>query len=175
MILTILQHTPVWVFGLLLALIALGVSQSFPRSVTLQRITVLPLVLITWSLSGVTMSFGASPLGGQALLAWVTGVAASVLLLRGRVDVSAVTFSAAARRFQLPGSWVPLVLMLSLFALKYGAGVSLAMTPQLRQSLPFVVTASLAFGAFSGVFLARTLALWSVARVALRGRGAALA
>jgi hypothetical protein len=175
MILTILQHTPVWVFGLLLALIALGVSQSFARSVTLRRITVLPLVLITWSLSGVTMSFGASPLGGQALLAWVTGVAASVLVLRGRVDVSAVTFSAAERRFQLPGSWVPLALMLSLFVLKYGAGVSLAMAPQLRQSLPFVVTASLAFGAFSGVFLARALALWSVARAALSGRGGALA
>jgi hypothetical protein len=44
------------------------------------------------------------------------------------------------------------------------------MAPELRQSLPFVVTASLAFGAFSGAFLARALALWSLARVALGNR-----
>jgi NADH:ubiquinone oxidoreductase subunit 6 (subunit J) len=170
MILTVLQHVPVWVFGLLLALIALGVSQSFARSATLRRVTVMPLVLLGWSLSGVISSFGASPLGGLALLAWAAGVGAAVLSLRGRLDVSAVEFSPATQHFQLPGSWLPLVLVLTLFALKFGAGMSLAMSPELRQSLPFVVTASLSFGAFSGVFLARALALWSLARAAQVGR-----
>ena len=170
MFLTTLQHVPVWVFGLLMALIALGVSQSFARSVTLRRVTVLPLMLLGWSLAGVNSSFGVSTWAGLALLAWAAGVAASVFLLRGRVDVSAVEFSPATRRFELPGSWLPLVLVLSLFALKFGAGMSLGVAPELRQSLPFVVTASLAFGAFSGVFLARALALWSLARGALGHR-----
>jgi hypothetical protein len=170
MILTILQHVPVWVYGLLFALIALGVSQSFARSATLRRVSVMPLVLLGWSLSGVSSSFGASPWVAWGLLAWAAGVAGSVLLVRERIDVSSVRFDAATRRFELPGSWLPLVLMLALFALKFAAGVSLGMAPELRQSLPFVVTASLAFGAFSGAFLARALALWSLARVALGNR-----
>lgn len=45
MLITILQYTPAWVFVVLFGLIALGITQSFPRSLTLRRSAVLPLVL----------------------------------------------------------------------------------------------------------------------------------
>src|SRR5512139_2508805 len=102
---TTLQHIPTWVFGLLCALIALGVSQSFPRSITLRRSAVLPIVLMGVSLAGVASTFGQQPL---ALLAWALGLAGAVAGLHGRVDSSAVQFSPATQRFQMPGSWVPL-------------------------------------------------------------------
>jgi hypothetical protein len=62
MFITILQHVPVWVFGLLAVLIVAGSLQIAPRRVTLRRGTVLPLVLTIVSLVGVVTTFGRQPL-----------------------------------------------------------------------------------------------------------------
>ena len=164
MVTTTLQHTPTWVFGLFIALVALGLSMSFPRSVSLRRSLMLPLALLGLSLLGVASAFGSQPL---ALPAWAAGLATALLALQGRVDTSGVRFSAETRRFQVPGSWVPLALMLALFSLKFGVGVALAMQPELRQSTGLAVAASAAYGLFSGVFLGRALALWALARQAM--------
>lgn len=161
MILAILQHTPTWVYGLLFALVALGVSQSFPRTVTLRRSAVLPLLLVGVSLMGVVGTFDRQPL---ALLAWAAALVATVAALHGHVDTTAVRYAADTQRFQLPGSWVPLALMLGLFAVKFGAGVTLATRPELRDDTGFALAASAAYGVFSGVFLGRAMALWALAR-----------
>ena len=161
MILAILQHTPTWVYGLLFALVALGVSQSFPRSVTLRRSAALPLLLVGVSLMGVVGTFDHQP---PALLAWAAALVATVAALHGRVDTTAVRYAPDTQRFQLPGSWVPLALMLGLFAVKFGAGVTLATRPVLRDDTGFALAASAAYGVFSGVFLGRAMALWALAR-----------
>lgn len=105
--------------------------------------------------------------GGGVLPAWVTGLGAAWLALRGRVGTSAVRFSARTQPFHVPGSWMPLALMMALFSLKFGVGVALAHQPELRQSAGLAVAASAAYGLFSGVFLGRALALWALARQAL--------
>ena len=46
MFIAILQHTPVWVWGLLAVLVTLGLSQTRSRELSLTRVTVLPLVLL---------------------------------------------------------------------------------------------------------------------------------
>jgi hypothetical protein len=161
MALAILQHTPLWVFAVLAALIAMGLSQAFAREATLLRVTVLPVVMLGLSLQGVDANFGHN---AAALLAWAAGVAVAVLALQGRVDTSRVRYSAAGRRFSLPGSWVPLALMLVIFSVKFGLGVSLAMHPALTASTALALTASAAYGVFSGLFLGRAMALWALAR-----------
>ena len=54
--------------------------------------------------------------------------------------------------------------MLGLFAIKFGAGMSVATQPALRQSAAFALSARAAYGLFNGVFLARAMALWMLAR-----------
>jgi Na+/glutamate symporter len=171
MVTTPLQHIPTWVFALFAALVALGVSMSFPRTVSLRRSLMWPLALLGLSLVGVATAFGSQPL---ALPAWAAGLATALLALQGRVDTSAVRFSTETRRFHVPGSWVPLLLMMALFSLKFGVGVALATQPEFRQSTGLAVAASAAYGLFSGLFLGRALALWSIARQALTGRPSAL-
>ncbi len=161
MFIAIVQRTPVWVWGLLALLVALGVRQMFSRRLALRRSAVLPLVLLGLSLAGVVGSFGVQAL---PLLAWAAGLAAMVAVLQGRVDTQAVRYDSATRQFQVPGSAVPLALMLGLFMLKYAAGVALAMNPWLRATLPFALTISLTYGIFSGAFLGRAMALWALAR-----------
>lgn len=161
MFIAILQHTPTWVYGLLFALIALGVSHSFPRTVTLRRSAVLPLILVGVSLMGVIGTFDRQPV---ALLAWLMALCCTAFMLHGRVDTSAVRYSSVTQQFQMPGSWVPMVLMLGLFSLKFAVGVTLASLPQTRESASFALTVSAAYGVFSGIFLGRAMALWTLAR-----------
>ena len=63
----------------------------------------------------------------------------------------------------VPGSWLPLVLIVGLFCIKYFAGASLALHPALASDSSFAGLCSLAYGSFSGLFLARALSLRSLA------------
>jgi hypothetical protein len=160
---SILQHTPVWVWGLFTAVIALGLSQTRDREVTLLRITILPLVLIALSMSGVLSAFGHAPL---PLGGWASGVGAALVFGRQFVAVRGARWLAESGRLYVPGSWLPLVLIVGLFCIKYVAGASLTMHPALATDATFAGLCSLAYGSFSGLFLARTL---SLRRLATRG------
>ncbi len=160
MFIAILQHTPVWVWGLLAVLVMLGLSQTRSREMSLTRVTVLPLVLLGLSLAGVINAFGHLPI---APLAWLAGVGAALGLGRQAVAVRGASWSASRRSLHVPGSWLPLALILSLFAIKYGAGASLGMFPALATDNSFAGLCSLAYGTFSGLFLARALSLRSLA------------
>ncbi len=161
MLIAILQHTPAWVFGLLAVLVVLGLTQAVPRRLTLRRSAVLPVAMAGLSLSGVVSTFGGQP---GALLAWTFALAAAPFALHGRVDTRRVRYLAQEQAFAMPGSWVPLALMLGLFALRFVCGVMLARDPGLRHAAGFAIVASAAYGVFSGVFLGRAMALWSLAR-----------
>ena len=161
----IIIHTPLWVWGLLLALLALGLNQMFTRTVALRRTTVLPLAMVALSLNGTVSAFGAAP---EVLLAWlVAGVVAGGLVLQ-RPLPAGTHFDAASRRFTVPGSAVPLVLIVCIFLVKYSVGATLAIQPALAHSADFRLAFGALYGAFSGVFAARGARLW---RLALQHEG----
>lgn len=162
MILAIVQHTPLWVWALLAGLIALGLLQTRDRDMTLPRILVTPSVLLVLSLAGVVSAFGGRPL---ALGAWALGLALAGVVGRQAVTPRGARWCAARRRVWVPGSALPLALIVALFALKYLAGVSLAIAPRLAADTAFAVGCSLAYGSFSGLFLARAVSLCALARV----------
>ena len=156
---TIIQHTSTWVWGLLAAVVALGLWQTRTREMSLTRVTVLPLVLMAVSLAGVLSSFGHMPV---ALAGWAAGIAAALGLARRFVSVRGAFWSARRGVLHVPGSWLPLGLIVSLFVVKYGAGVSLSLAPALATDTSFAGLCSLAYGTFSGLFLARALSLRSL-------------
>ena len=161
MLINILQHTPVWVWALLTALVALGLMQTRTRHVTLGRAALLPVAMVTLSMAGVTSRFGAHAL---PLLAWAAGAALAVATAHWLSLWRGISWSAGTSRFQVPGSWLPLALILVLFVLKYTVSVNLVMHPDLLKNAVFPWAASLAYGFFSGLFLARALTLWSAHR-----------
>ncbi len=158
----ILSHTPRWVWLLLLALLALGLSQTRQRSASLRRITLLPLAMVGLSLTGTLSAFGAQP---QTLLLWLLAAGAAAALLMQGALADNTHYDAATRRFSLPGSGVPLALILGIFAIKYFVGAATAMQPGLAHEPLFAAFFTLLYGAFSGVFVARAARLW---RLALR-------
>lgn len=165
MIVSILQQVPRFVWFLLAGLIALGVSMSFTRRRSVGTALAIPLVMIMLSFYGVVSVFN-QPL---ALAGWMGGVAlalgASAVLGLWRD----VRWSPQERRLIVPGSWIPLVLMMGLFVTKFGVNVTLATHRELAAGLGFAAFAGFAYGAFSGMFLARGVAMLKVARHAMQG------
>jgi hypothetical protein len=160
MILDIVLHTPLRVWFILTVLVALGLSQTRPRELSLMRVTVLPGVLLALSLGGLVNAFGAMPL---ALGAWLAGVTAALLLPRSMLLARGAKWSASTDRLHVPGSWLPLLVILGSFVIKYVAGAGLAIQPGLAVDAAFAGACSLGFGSFSGLFLGRSLALRSLA------------
>ncbi|TDY34348.1 DUF6622 family protein [Janthinobacterium sp. 75] len=156
----IFSHTPLYVWVILGFLVYRGVLASRAREVTLRKLCIIPLVMLALSLSGVYGSFG---LAGIAPFAWTAGALAGAALAWTLVDTNkivAVTERGSVRR---PGSWVPLILMMSIFCMKYAVAVTLAIAPATAHATGFVVPVCLAYGSFSGIFLGgllRTVAVY---------------
>jgi hypothetical protein len=167
---SILENTPAWVWGLFAALLALGLGQTRSRSVGLPRMALVPLAMTSLSLWGTASAFGSSPLFGYVLLAWTTGAAITLGLTARLAPAADTRFDAASRRLHLPGSWVPLALIMGIFLTKYIVGVDLAMQPALAHDAPYALVVSGLYGLFSGIFVGRTVRL---SRLVLRSGSAA--
>ncbi|MGF6760669.1 hypothetical protein P3T24_000981 [Paraburkholderia sp. GAS33] len=161
---TIVLETPHWVWGVLAALIVMGFKQTVPRRRSLRSATALPLVMVLLSLYGVASAFSSQPL---ALLAWATGVAATLALSQGLRVWNGIRWLEPERSVLMPGSWLPLGLLLGLFLFKYSVGFTLATDHALAADAGVAGFVGLVYGAFSGVFLARALEVWRAVRQAL--------
>jgi len=161
MLLTILQHTPLWVWAILFTLVGLGLMQSVARSVSLRRVVLLPLAMTALSIHGTFHTFP------PAAWSWVSWLGAAMVPATwfGSADLPAgVRFDAPHRTFHMPGRWEPLMLMLTIFLTRYGVGVLLGMQPALTRDPAVAAIVSSIYGALSGVFIGRLVRLLRAAR-----------
>lgn len=164
----ILSGTPLYIWALLAALVALGVGQLRTRELPAWRVRLVPLALLAWSFSGAATSYGwrLVPVG-----AWLAGLVLAFVLARSVLPAPRATWDAALQRFRIAGSAWPLALLLGLFAVKYVAGAWRALQPAVATAPLAAAAFSLAFGLFAGVFASRNLAVLQ-ARRARDGAGA---
>ena len=148
----ILTHVPAWVWFLLLVLIALGLSQSRDRWVGAARLRLMPLVFLAFSAWSTVSAFGWQAF---TVLGFLAGLAASRQLVLASGWPGVVRYDAARHAYFVPGSWVPLALMMGIFALKFMLGMLLAMNPQLPQQAAAVLGLSALNGTLGALFLAR--------------------
>lgn len=158
----IVSHTPLWVWGLLVALAALGLMQVRTQVLTAQRLVALPLGIGAWSLWSAVVAFAAA---GPALVVatWIAGAAIGLAANRG-LDLPRRCEALPDGRFRIGGSLAPLALMLGVFVIRYVNGVSVAMHPTLAASSGYVVVASLLFGLPAGLLAARALKVLATSR-----------
>ena len=160
---SILKNTPTWVWGLLVTLLALGLSQVRTRNVSATRMAIMPVAMTGLSLWGTISAFGNSPQFGYVLLVWAAGMALMAGLIGTQAAPQGARYEAATRSFNVPGSWLPLVLILGIFMTKYIVGVELAMKPTLAQDGQYTLIVGALYGLFSGSFTGRAARLWRLA------------
>lgn len=167
-LLQIVQQTPRWVWGLLAALLWLGASQLFDRTASLRRVVLMPVAMAALSIYGVASAFAGAAQTGVAVGLWalVALTTASVAVWWQSTAPAGARYCAASRRFDLPGSAMPLALIMGIFLTKYLVGVELAMQPALARDSAFALQIAALYGAFSGLFAARALRLLRLAHSA---------
>lgn len=161
---------PVWVPVVFLALVFLGYRQSFARTVRPNTVASMALGMLAFSLYGVIAAFG--PVG-FALGLWVAGYAGAAFM--GSRMVASERMAMVGTSVHIPGSWVPLALLLSIFAAKFALGFAAGVQSPVLQSAGFVAAMSAVLGALSGGFGARALAVHRVAKSAAPPAGAVAA
>lgn len=156
----ILTHTPTWVFALFLVLLAFGLLQTRTRTVGKIPALALPAGMVALSLAGIQSSFGLRPV---PLVSWAVALAMAAVVGHALLRDRRVTYDAAARQFHIPGSWVPLAVIMAIFFAKYVYAVMGAMNAAVISTPLFVVGLSAVYGVLSGYFAARA---WNLVRLA---------
>lgn len=119
---------PVWVWPLLVALIALGVSRLRDREMPAWRLLLLPAILI--GISVVTVLAGGP--GLARLVAMAAGLAAGAVAgwaSMRNVEVARLNDG----RFLVKGEYVSLIAILGIFASRFASGFVTATAPQLLE------------------------------------------
>lgn len=164
MLTLIISHTPTWVFALFAALLALGLSQLRTRTASRARVTAMPVAMLVLAVTGVVSAFGLGRDGLLALLVWATGAVLVGRRVASLQNPAGTGYDPVLKQFALPGSAVPLVLIMGIFCTKYAVGVTLGFHPELAQHEAFALGVSGLYGVFSGIFAARALRLWRLSQ-----------
>ena len=160
MLYPILSHTPPWVWAVLFALVWWGLAQTAPRCTRLHRVIVLPLAMTSLSLYSTLSVFGAVPASGWM---WLGAGLITLVWVASSGPPADVRYDAAAQMFSLPGSWVPLALMMAIFLSKYLVGVMWAMQPALAHDTTTAAAVASLYGAMSGLFMGRLVRMLRLA------------
>jgi hypothetical protein len=153
----IINGTPLWVWVLLVVLLSRGFKAMSSHTATLSRLAVVPVIFAGWGI----LHLLDSPMDGwSAAIAWVVaaaiGIGGGVLLAsRSRFIVDPIN-----RTIMQPGSVVPLVLMIVVFASKFWLGFELATATYASPLALYVLLDAAVSGAVAGVFAGRFLTYW---------------
>ena len=155
----ILKGTPIWVWAILAALIYLGSKQLTARVVKRYSVLIAPVVFLFVGL----MATGRGPLGFATWAASLISLAAVTYFVWQ--PTGGARYEANGDRLHLPGSAVPMLIMLAIFLLNYVINVVLAINPAYRSELAWQIVPALILGALSGVFMGRAATLFRMNRV----------
>jgi hypothetical protein len=148
----ILIHTPLWVFPLFGYLVWQGIKAMRPRTTSIWRALIVPAVFIVWGMSRLLARQQDS---AWPLFSWVA--AALALIPVGLLTTKPFELDHATGQITRPGSPVPLIRNVSVFALQYTVAVIAAVDPDGRTAATLIGRA--VSGATTGYFLGRTIAL----------------
>jgi hypothetical protein len=123
MALTIVRHTPAWVFAILAVLIATGVQALRPRVVPIWRLLLVPAVFIVWGVVGIVQRAHVDP---AFPLYWAGAAAIGAAIGWATTRLPGMTFDPVRGVVGLPGSALPLVRSTSIFIARYGLAVASA-------------------------------------------------
>ena len=151
-----LSHIPTWVFGVFALLLVLGIWLSRPRAVSPIAPVALAVGFPIYSLYGVVSAFEAA---AATILPWVAALLLSALLgqrIFGPRNLARVPGTA---KVQVPGSWLPLGLMMGIFLAKFVVGFVQGADLPVGHQAWFAPAVCFALGALSGGFVSRAVTI----------------
>ena len=157
-VVNIIQHTPIWVFPLIAGVIWLGSLNLRERTLAIRLLFAFPLVMLALSVAN---SIGTSAPPALALADWI-GCACIGAAIGWSLTQKPLAVDLAAQRITLAGSAIPLVVGLSIVALRYTFGYLYTRHPELAADPSYALTLIAGGAMLGGVTFGRygRLALW---------------
>lgn len=147
-----LRGTPVWVWPLLGFLIYLGIRALKPATVSLWQLAILPAVFLIWGLHSVATNASLDVATGSL---WLVGLLAGFgcgVWLTTRSKASA---DRPAGTLAIPGSAIPLIVTVVIFALEYTLGYMAGRWPEMTGDPVYNLFGFGLSGALAGLLIGR--------------------
>jgi hypothetical protein len=153
----IIHGTPVWVWVLLAVLLSRGFKALSSGTAPLSKLAIVPLIFAGWGIAHLI----SDPLAGwSSAIVWMAGSLAGIaggvfIASRSRFIVDPI-----ANTVMLPGSALPLVLIVVTFAAKFWLGFEMATATDISSLGMYVLIDAAVSGVVAGVFGGRFLTYW---------------
>jgi hypothetical protein len=144
----IVVHTPLWVWPILIFVLALGVYGLRPRIINPWRLVPLPMVGLAMSVAGMAQS--AEP--ALAAAGWSMGLLAA-LPLGYTIGRQRDARRLPDGRLELAGGWFMLLFGLAIFFTRYALGFMFAVMPWLRGQVLWIAASGGVGGVIAGIGL----------------------
>ena len=162
-----MNHVPLYVYALFLILLRVGISRCFPRTIRVERLLTMPILMLALGIHGFFSLFS-SP-NAADLLAGACGLALGSAVGYLHAQGWDVVVDRAQRRITVPGDVMMLVVILATFAFEFALHyvIESNTVPATTPLLPPLAAAVWAL--FFGMTAGRNFSLASRFRHALRG------
>lgn len=147
----VISETPLYAWILLAYLLYGGWKSRKTYVIAWKPLCILPAVMFLWSfyVGGI-----ASHYGSLAIYLWPLSMAAGIWLGSLTARNLTLRFDKQQQLIEVSGSWTPMILSISIFALRYFLGAAYGMNPDLRGSAALFGVENLAT-VVSGMFTGR--------------------
>jgi hypothetical protein len=131
-IIDIIIGTPIWVWIVLGYLLIAGIKATYPTTAPLWKLSIMPTVLLCWGFYSIYLKcIACFPL----FILWACMITVGILFGQFLIRKTSFTFDKNTQLFQMPGSWVPLLLSCAFFIVKYVMGATYALVPAMKTNL----------------------------------------
>ncbi len=110
--------------------------------------------MILLSISGIYSAFGT--IKYALILYFIGGVISLVIGLKLSFPKN-VKYNKSDDSFNIPGSWIPMILILVIFFIKYFVAVVIARKLPIASEIEFIAIISLLYGILCGIFVSRSI------------------
>ena len=143
--LKILTNIPLFVWPLFAILLIGGLKARKTGLVPLKVLLLIPVAFFGWSFFSFFGRYADDPL---AIFLWILCLGVGFFIGFSHIQRLKPRCDKQKKMIEMPGSWIPLILSMSIFTAKFSIGMMRAMLPHLEGSMLF-----LALELFSGLIL----------------------
>lgn len=150
----IIAHTPFYVWLLLAYLVWGGWKSTKPYIVSWRALLPMPALMLLWSAYAVATRYAA-----LSMCLWGMSIALGIWLGSLTIRRLNVRFDKKQNLIEVGGDWIPLLLSLSIFSLRYFLGATYGMYPELTGS-PALLGVENVATVVSGMLTGRLWGYW---------------
>jgi branched-subunit amino acid transport protein len=151
-----ITHAPFYVWPLFAYLVFIGLKASKTSIISLKVLAIAPTIFCTWSFYSVLQRYGDNPL---LMVLWAGSTVFGAWIVYSMMRQLPLRFDKTNRLVEMPGSWAPLVLSMSIFTIRYALGVTGALYPEFTGNWILVIPELIA-AVISGMSAGRVIRCW---------------